>query len=132
MIKAFWAGVPSPAFTMAASLVFVSGLHAQQPRTVDAAVLKAAGTATDLLPGSWLSCWCTQAETRHSPLKQIDASNAWQAGSGPVLCCRRPVAGNQDGTPQGWNNTRPWDHQLERCSPWMPALESSYGAGIRR
>ncbi len=77
---------------------------AQQPRTVDASVLKAAGTANDPLAGSWLTYGLTQGETRYSPLKLIDTSNvdklglAWsyELGSG---------GGNQEATPLVWNNT---------------------------
>jgi quinohemoprotein ethanol dehydrogenase len=94
-----------PAAGIAATLTLISTLvMAQQPRAVDANILKAAGTANDLMAGSWLTYGLTQAETRYSPLKQIDASNvgklglSWSyvlgAGGGP-----------QEATPLVWNNT---------------------------
>src|SRR5207247_825318 len=80
-----------------AALAFVMTLEAQQPRTVDAAVLKAAGTANDPMPGTWLSYGRTQGETRYSPLNQINASNAGKLG----LSWSYVVGaggGNQEGT----------------------------------
>ncbi|MEO8097155.1 MAG: PQQ-dependent dehydrogenase, methanol/ethanol family [Acidobacteriota bacterium] len=88
----------------AAVLAFVTTVEAQQPRPVDAAVLKAAGTANDPMEGSWLSYGRTQGETRYSPLKQINASNAGKLG----LSWSIPIGaggGNQEGTPLVWNNT---------------------------
>jgi len=82
----------------------IPNLTAQQPHVVDAKALKAAGTSSDPMAGSWLTYGLTQAETRYSPLKQIDSSNvgklglAWsyELGAG---------GGNQEGTPLVWNNT---------------------------
>ena len=71
---------------------------------VDNEVLKKAGTAADALPGSWLSYGRTQGETRYSPLKLIDTSNAGRLG----LAWSYVVGaggGNQEGTPLMWNNT---------------------------
>ncbi len=88
-----------------AAFAFVAVIHlSAQQRTVDAAVLKAAGTATDPMADSWLSYGRTQGETRYSPLKQIDASNAGKLG----LAWSYVVGaggGNQEGTPLVLNNT---------------------------
>jgi quinohemoprotein ethanol dehydrogenase len=97
-IKALFAAGAIAIFTL------ISTVTAQQPRAVDANVLRAAGTANDLLPGSWLTYGLTQGETRYSLLNQINASNvgklglAWsyELGAG---------GGNQEGTPLVWNNT---------------------------
>src|SRR5215472_8402487 len=64
----------------AATLVLVSTVATAQPRAVDANILKTAGTANDPLAGSWLTYGLTQAETRFSPLKQIDTSNVGKLG----------------------------------------------------
>jgi quinohemoprotein ethanol dehydrogenase len=74
------------------------------PANVDGKVLRNAGAANDALPGSWLTYGRTQGETRYSPLKQINDTNAkrlrlaWSyvVGAG---------GGNQEGTPLMWNNT---------------------------
>ena len=87
-----------------AAFALISTVRAQQPRTVDANILKTAGTANDPMAGSWITYGLTQGETRYSPLKQIDASNvgklglAWsyELGAG---------GGNQEATPLVWNNT---------------------------
>ena len=87
-----------------AVLTLVTTLEAQQPRPVDAAVLKAAGTAKDPMAGSWLSYGLTQGETRYSPLNQIDTSNVGKLG----LSWSYVVGaggGNQEATPLVWNNT---------------------------
>ena len=59
-------------------------LRAQQPGAkpvnVDAKVLRNAGTANDGLPGSWLTYGRSQGETRYSPLKQINDTNAKRLG----------------------------------------------------
>jgi PQQ-dependent dehydrogenase (methanol/ethanol family) len=97
-IKAFLA------IGIAATFTLIPTVTAQQPRTVDANVLKAAGTANDPTAGSWITYGLTQGETRYSPLKQIDASNvaklglswSYELGAG---------GGNQEGTPLVWNNT---------------------------
>jgi quinohemoprotein ethanol dehydrogenase len=82
-------------------------LQAQQaasPVNVDGKVLRNAGAANDALSGSWLTYGRTQGETRYSPLKQIDATNAKRLG----LAWSYVVGaggGNQEGTPLMWNNT---------------------------
>ncbi len=63
-----------------AVLAFVTTFEAQQPRPVDAGVLKATGTANDSMAGSWLSYGRTQGETRSSPLNQINTSNVGKLG----------------------------------------------------
>src|SRR5215831_14172660 len=89
-------------------------LYAQQNRAANTTtniaanitndVLRRTGTATDPLPGAWLSYGRTQGETRYSTLKQIDATNAkrlslaWSYSMGAG-------GGNQEGTPLMWNNT---------------------------
>src|SRR3984893_17028080 len=92
------------AVALAAGFPLISPVAAQQPRAVDANILKAAGTATDPMAGSWLTYGLTQGETRFSPLKQIDTSNvgklglswSYELGAG---------GGNQEATPLVWNNT---------------------------
>ena len=87
-----------------AFLTIISTGTAQQPRVVDANILKAAGTANDPMAGSWLTYGLTQGETRYSRLKQIDTSNvgklglswSYELGAG---------GGNQEATPLVWNNT---------------------------
>jgi quinohemoprotein ethanol dehydrogenase len=93
-----------------AALALVTIIRAQQPTgavtpvSVDAQVLKNAGTPADSLPGSWLSYGRTQNETRYSPLKQIDTTNVNRLGLtwSYVLGAG---GGNQEGTPLVWNNT---------------------------
>ena len=85
-------------------LTFIGNLEAQQPRAVDAAALKAAGTAKDPMAGTWLSYGLTQGETRYSPLTQINTSNVGKLG----LSWSYVVGaggGNQEATPLVWNNT---------------------------
>ena len=89
-----------------ATLTLLSTLIAQQPRAVDAKVLKTAGTAKDALPGTWLTYGLTQTEQRYSQLKQIDESNVGKLG----LAWSAPLAaagarGGTEGTPLMWNNT---------------------------
>jgi len=87
-----------------ATLILISAVSAQPPRAVDANILKTAGTANDSMAGSWLTYGLTQAETRFSPLKQIDTSNvgklglswSYELGAG---------GGGQEATPLVWNNT---------------------------
>src|SRR5215467_15237797 len=83
-------------------------LYAQQaakPVNVDSKILRNAGsTASDSLPGSWLSYGRNQGETRYSALKQINDTNAKRVG----LAWSYVVGaggGNQEGTPLMWNNT---------------------------
>jgi quinohemoprotein ethanol dehydrogenase len=92
------------ALAVVAALTLIPALTAQQSRTVDANVLKLAGTANDLMPGTWVTYGLNQGETRYSPLNQINATNvdklglAWsyELGAG---------GGNQEATPLMWNNT---------------------------
>jgi len=67
-------------------------------------VLRRAGTATDTLSGAWLSYGRTQGETRYSPLKQIDTTNAKRLGLAWSYVMGAG-GGNQEGTPLMWNNT---------------------------
>ena len=91
------------ALCVIAVLGFVTNMDAQQPRPVDAAVLKAAGTANDPMAGTWLSYGLTQGETRYSPLKLIYTSIVGMLGLG----CSFVVGaggGNLEAT-LVWNNT---------------------------
>ncbi len=90
-----------------ATLALISAITAQQPRAVDAKILKTAGTAKDAMPGTWLTYGLTQTEQRYSQLKQIDETNVGKLGlawSAPL-----PAAGGgrggTEGTPLMWNNT---------------------------
>jgi quinohemoprotein ethanol dehydrogenase len=67
-------------------------------------VLRRAGAANDLLPGSWLSYGRTQSETRYSTLKQIDTTNVKRLGLAWSYVMGAG-GGNQEGTPLMWNNT---------------------------
>jgi len=71
---------------------------------VTGAVLRRAGTTNDSLPGSWLSYGRGHAETRYSPLKQIDTNNAKDLGLAWSYVMGAG-GGNQEGTPLMWNNT---------------------------
>jgi glucose dehydrogenase len=82
------------------------------PPLVDAKVLKNAGTPADALAGSWLSYGRSQSETRYSPLKQIDASNANRLGLAWTYVVGAGGS-NQEGTPLVWNNDLR-RHELER------------------
>ena len=84
--------------------VWLGAQQAAKPVNVDGKVLRAAGTANDTLPGSWLTYGRSQGETRYSPLKQINDTNAKRLG----LAWSYVVGaggGNQEGTPLMWNNT---------------------------
>ncbi|HTA41250.1 MAG TPA: PQQ-dependent dehydrogenase, methanol/ethanol family [Bryobacteraceae bacterium] len=85
-----------------AGLGLLTAVRAQQPVTAE--VLKNAGTPADSLPGSWLSYGRTQNETRYSPLKLIDTSNASRLGLAWSYVLGAG-GGNQEGTPLAWNNT---------------------------
>jgi quinohemoprotein ethanol dehydrogenase len=87
-----------------ATLTLTSSLAAQQPRTVDANVLKLAGTANDPMAGTWLTYGRTQGETRYSPLNQINASNVDKLGLSWSYVLGAG-GGQQEGTPLMWNNT---------------------------
>src|SRR5437762_1854432 len=67
-------------------------------------VLRRTGTATDSQPGSWLSYGKTQGETRYSPLKLIDTTNAKRLGL-EWSYIMGAGGGNQEGTPLMWNKT---------------------------
>src|SRR5690242_13787018 len=94
--KALWAA--------AIAAVAMSTAAAQPPRAIDAKVLKAAGTANDAMPGTWLTYGLSQGETRYSTLKQIDASNVSKLGLSWSLELGAG-GGNQEATPLVWNNT---------------------------
>ena len=83
-------------------------LAAQQPAkpvNVDGKVLRSVGnTATDPLPGSWISYGRNQNETRFSTLKQITDTNAKRLGLAWSYVTGAG-GGNQEGTPLVWNNT---------------------------
>ena len=88
------------------ALTLISTITAQQPRAMDAKVLKTAGTAKDAMPGTWLTYGLTQTEQRYSQLKQIDEPNVGKLG----LAWSAPLStpggrGGTEGTPLMWNNT---------------------------
>jgi quinohemoprotein ethanol dehydrogenase len=96
------------------ALAITVGVYAQQSRVATIAasvaanvtndVLRRTGTATDAFGGSWLSYGRTQSETRYSPLKQIDTTNAKRLGLAWSYVMGAG-GGNQEGTPLMWNNT---------------------------
>jgi quinohemoprotein ethanol dehydrogenase len=97
------------AFLAVGILTFSGGtwLRAQQaakPVNIDRKVLRNAGSANDALPGSWLTYGRTQGETRYSPLKQINDTNAKRLGLAWSYVTGAG-GGNQEGTPLMWNNT---------------------------
>jgi quinohemoprotein ethanol dehydrogenase len=100
-----WANV-----ALVVGIVTLSGgrwLRAQQaakPVNIDGKVLRNAGSANDALPGSWLTYGRTQGETRYSPLKQINDTNAKRLGLAWSYVTGAG-GGNQEGTPLMWNNT---------------------------
>ncbi len=115
-----------------AALAFVTVIRAQQsgaapPPPVDDQVLKNAGTPADSLPGSWLSYGRSQNETRFSPLKLIDTSNANRLGLAWSYVLGAG-GGNQEGTPLVWNNT------LYGITTWsvVYALDASTGKELWR
>ena len=89
-------------------------MYAQQSRVANVAssagvnvtndVLRRTGAANDAMPGAWVSYGRTQGETRYSPLKQIDATNAKRLGLAWSYAMGAG-GGNQEGTPLMWNNT---------------------------
>jgi quinohemoprotein ethanol dehydrogenase len=89
-------------------------IYGQQTRATSAAsnlaanvtneVLRRGGTANEPMPGTWLSYGRTQGETRYSPLKQIDTTNAKRLGLAWSYVMGAG-GGNQEGTPLMWNNT---------------------------
>ncbi|MBV8844262.1 MAG: PQQ-dependent dehydrogenase, methanol/ethanol family [Bryobacterales bacterium] len=89
-----------------AALTLISTIIAQQPRPVDAKVLRTAGTAKDAMPGAWLTYGLTQTEQRYSQLKQIDESNIGKLGLAWSAPLTTPGGrGGTEGTPLMWNNT---------------------------
>ena len=83
-------------------LSLLSAIVAQQPRGVDAKILRAAGTSKDVLPGTWLTYGLTQTEQRYSQLKQIDESNVGKLGlawSAPLPPATPGGRGGTEGTP---------------------------------
>ncbi len=96
---------------LAVGILALSGgmwLRAQQPGAkpvnVDGKVLRNAGTATGLLPGSWLTYGRSQGETRYSTLKRINDTNVKRLGLEWSYVVGAG-GGNQEGTPLEWNNT---------------------------
>jgi quinohemoprotein ethanol dehydrogenase len=91
---------------VAVVLLTASWVGAQSRRTplrVDDRALRNTGTANDPAPGSWLTYGRTQSETRYSPLKQINATNAKRLGL-EFSYVIGAGGGNQEGTPLVWNN----------------------------
>src|SRR5438874_2440511 len=87
------------------ALCVTAGMYAQQNRAASVTgakvtndVLHRTGAATDAMPGSWLSYGKTQNETRYSPLKQIDVTNAKRMGLAWSYVMGAG-GGNQEGTP---------------------------------
>src|SRR5262245_63422631 len=74
------------------------------PTNVTNELLRRTASATDPLPGSWLSYGRTQGETRYSTLKQIDTTNVKRLGLAWSYVMGAG-GGNQEGTPLVWNNT---------------------------
>jgi len=100
-----------------ATLTLIFTVTAQQPRSIDANILKTAGTDKDALPGTWLTYGLTQTEQRYSPLKQIDATNVGKLGlawSAPLVDAVAGGRGGTEGTPLVWNNTiyQPMDNSI--------------------
>ena len=99
-----------------------------QIRRVDDAALKRAGETGD----EWLTYGLTQAETRYSPLTQINTANVSRLGSGLVLRRRARAAAARkrrrwSGTARSTASpTGAWS------SPSMRAPAKSAGAGIRK
>src|SRR5262245_2579540 len=88
----------------ACGLAVVTGIGAQRPAKVDASALRNAGNSKDTLAGSWLSYGLTQAETRCSPLNQINAANVSRLGLSWTYVVGSG-GGNQEATPLVWNGT---------------------------
>jgi len=82
----------------------VANSTAAASTTITNDVLRRTGTATDPLPGAWLSYGRDQDETRYSTLKQIDSTNAKRLGLAWSYVMGAG-GGNQEGTPLMWNNT---------------------------
>src|SRR5262245_47850011 len=58
----------------------VANVASNVPTNITNDVLRRTGSATDPLPGSWISYGRDQDETRYSPLKLIDSTNAKRLG----------------------------------------------------
>jgi quinohemoprotein ethanol dehydrogenase len=124
-------------FRSIASVVLVTAvlglsvtIYAQQPRpatNVTNDVLRRAGTAADTLAGSWISYGRTQGETRYSPLKLIDTTNAKRLGL-EWSYVMGAGGGNQEGTPLMW------DGKLYGITTWSVvfALDAKTGKEIWR
>ncbi|HEV3332824.1 MAG TPA: PQQ-dependent dehydrogenase, methanol/ethanol family [Bryobacteraceae bacterium] len=95
---------PTKALLAGSVLYTLISTVSAQPRAVDAAALKAAGSAKDPLAGSWVTYGLTQGETRYSPLNQINTSNVGKLGLSWSLELGAG-GGNQEATPLVWNNT---------------------------
>ena len=93
------------AVAVIATFTLIFKITAQQPRAVNANVLKTAGTDKDVLPGTWLTYGLSQTEQRYSPLKQIDASNVGKLGLAWAAPLTTGGQGGTEGTPLVWNNT---------------------------
>ena len=109
---ALWAAGAIATLTLISTII---AQQQQQPRAVDAKVLRTAGTASDAQPGTWLTYGLEQTEQRYSQLKQIDESNVGKLG----LAWSAPLAaegsrGGTEGTPLMWNNTiyQPMDNSI--------------------
>ena len=91
---------PAVSSTLAACILAVTMTAGQQARRVDDGMLKNAGKTGE----EWLTYGLTQAETRYSPLSQINTDNVSRLG----LQWSYDLAsggGGQEGTPLVWNGT---------------------------
>lgn len=82
----------------------IAAQQAGAERNIDAKVLRYSGTTNDEIPGDWLTYGKSQAETRYSPLKQIDTSNVNHLGLAWTYVVGAGGS-NQEATPLVWNNT---------------------------
>jgi PQQ-dependent dehydrogenase (methanol/ethanol family) len=103
------------AVSVVVTFTLILTVTAQQARTVDAEVLRTAGTDQDVLPGTWLTYGLTQSEQRYSPLTEIDESNVGELGlawSSPLVAAGG--RGGTEGTPLVWNDTiyQPMDNSI--------------------
>jgi len=105
---------PAAFAALTAALGISVAMYGQQNRVANIAsnaaanvtneVLRRTGAANDPFGGAWPSYGRTQGETRYSPLKQIDTTNANRLGLA-WLYVMGAGGGNQEGTPLMWNNT---------------------------
>ncbi|HEX5108249.1 MAG TPA: PQQ-dependent dehydrogenase, methanol/ethanol family [Vicinamibacterales bacterium] len=98
------AGVLGAGLAISARQAHVATTSSNVATEVTGAVLRRAGTSADPLPGSWLSYGRGHAETRYSPLKEINTTNAKDLGLAWSYVMGAG-GGNQEGTPLMWNNT---------------------------